>query len=616
VTPAAQHGVRACVALGIALAILALSPGGALAGTAAVSGSTLTYVAGPAEANDVRVSLESGVYTITDAGAAIGAGSGCNSVDSNRASCPAAGIILLDVQVGEQDDVVSVSASTSTFINGGVGNDTLVGGSGVDFLDGAPGNDTLGGGDAGDVLTGGRGADFLSGGSGAFDTASYHERVNGVIADIGGGANDGNSGDGPAGARDTIESDIENIAGGDGNDLLTGDGGRNSLWGGLGNDTLDGGDGDDSLTGDLGADSLSGGPGGGDAVNYLDSRTTGVTADIGGGADDGNSEDGPSGARDDIRSDVESINGSVYSDVLTGDGDANVLDGSDGHDTLNGLEGQDFLLGSDGGDILRGGANGDFLDGGLDDDSLLGDGGDDTLLQAGNTADGADFLSGGEGIDSADYSFRSTAVVADPGGGRDDGEDANGDGVAEELDEVGRDVEDLIGGSGNDTLTGDGRNNRLEGGAGTDSLNGHGGDDLFVSRDGAADSVACGDGQDSVTADNQDAVSADCEAVARAAVGETGRPAEAQPLQPPVPTPEASSLSAPPPAPLAAANETRRKACAGLKGRKLKRCKALARCKKLRGAKKRHCRALARCKGLKSAKRKSCLKKARRTRRK
>jgi Ca2+-binding RTX toxin-like protein len=603
------------VVFGIALAILALSPVAALASRAGVANSTLDYSAGTGERNDVRVSLASDTYTIVDTGAVITPAAGCNSVDAHRVTCPATGVSFLIVDARDQSDAVSVSvsASTSPIVQGGTGNDTLVGGAGADFLDGDAGNDILAGGDAGDVLTGGLGADTLSGGSGAFDTASYFNRGQGVVADIGGGANDGNPGDGPPGARDNIQSDIENIAGSQGNDVLTGDAGRNSLWGGLGRDILSGGDGDDSLSGDFGADSLSGGGGAGDVVNYVD-YSTGVVADIGGGTNDGNNDDGPAGARDDIHGDVESINGGAGSDVLTGDGDGNILDGSGGSDTLYGLEGEDFLFGSDGADALNGGPDGDLLDGGSEDDSLLGGGGDDTLLQPGGSPDGADALSGGDGTDRADYSFRTVAVVADPGGGRNDGEDTNGDRVADERDDISGDVENIAGGSGNDTLIGDDKNNRLEGGGGNDALNGRGGDDLLVSRDGVADSIVCGDGQDSVTADSQDAVSADCELVGSGTGGEAARPAESQPAQPPVPFP--APLSPLASSPLTAAGQTRGKACAGLKGRKLKRCKALAKCKKLKGAKKRRCRALARCRGLKSAKRKRCLKKARRVGRK
>jgi Ca2+-binding RTX toxin-like protein len=602
------------VVFGIALAVLVSSPVAASASRARViNGSALDYAAGSGESNDVNVSLDSGAYTITDSGAAITAGAGCGPVDSHRVRCSADGVGLVTVAARDQNDAVSVSVSTSTLIEGGLGNDTLVGGSGVDFLDGDAGNDILGGGESNDLLTGGFGADYLSGGGGGFDTASYFERGQGVVADIGGGANDGNGGDGAGGSRDNIESDVENIAGGGGNDVLTGDAGRNSLWGGGGGDSLRGEDGNDTLSGDAGADSLSGGAGTGDFVSYTDSdHTAGVVADIGGGPNDGNNNDGSPGARDDIHTDVEHLSGGIGDDVLSGDDHANILDGSGGGDSLNGLAGDDFLLGSDGSDSLNGGPDGDVLDGGFGDDNLSGEDGGDILLQSGSSPDGADAMSGGEGADRADYSFRSAAVVADPGGGQNDGGDANGDRVAEEGDNIGGDIEGITGGAGNDAITGDYNGNRLEGGGGSDALQGLGGDDLLVSRDGVADSVGCGDGQDSVTADGQDAVHTDCELVEREGAGSGGSAGSQSALPPgPLPTLTASGAASATPA-----LGTTRKACAGLKGKKLKRCKALARCKKLRGAKRKRCRALARCKGLKRAKRRSCLRKARRVGRK
>jgi Ca2+-binding RTX toxin-like protein len=63
-----------------------------------------------------------------------------------------------------------------------------------------------------------------------------------------------------AAVEDTLTG-IENVVGGSGNDILTGDAGANALDGGLGNDTLTGGGGNDTLTGGLGTDTLTGGAG-------------------------------------------------------------------------------------------------------------------------------------------------------------------------------------------------------------------------------------------------------------------------------------------------------------------------------------------------------------------
>src|SRR5438132_10427745 len=52
----------------------------ALAATASISGTTLTYVASPGEANVATISLDAGTYDIKDSGATITASFGCTSV--------------------------------------------------------------------------------------------------------------------------------------------------------------------------------------------------------------------------------------------------------------------------------------------------------------------------------------------------------------------------------------------------------------------------------------------------------------------------------------------------------------------------------------------------------
>ena len=82
--------------------------------------------------------------------------------------------------------------------------------------------------------------------------------------------------DGEAGEGDNIGTDIEHLVGGAGNDRLFGTAGTNTLNGGAGNDLLDGGAGADYLVGGSGTDT----------VDYS-ARSTPVTADPDGNADDG-----------------------------------------------------------------------------------------------------------------------------------------------------------------------------------------------------------------------------------------------------------------------------------------------------------------------------------------
>jgi hypothetical protein len=90
--------------------------------------------------------------------------------------------------------------------------------------------------------------------------------------------------------------------------------------------------------------------------------------------------------------------------------------------------------------------------------------------------------------------------------------------------------DEVTGGDGNDGLAGGDGDDSMDGGLGSDSLDGGPGADTLISRDGLADVVRCGDGDDIVDADTLDEVSADCETVMRTAteapsgVDEPGRP--------------------------------------------------------------------------------------------
>ncbi len=75
--------------------------------------------------------------------------------------------------------------------------------------------------------------------------------------------------------------------------------------------------------------------------------------------------------------------------------------------------------------------------------------------------------------------------------------------------------DEVSGGDGNDTLDGGAGDDVMSGDQGGDSLAGGGGADGITTRDGERDTVACGDGADTVDADTLDTVAADCESVTR-----------------------------------------------------------------------------------------------------
>ncbi|MBE2320592.1 lytic murein transglycosylase [Solirubrobacter sp. CPCC 204708] len=102
----------------------------------------------------------------------------------------------------------------------------------------------------------------------------------------------------------------------------------------------------------------------------------------------------------------------------------------------------------------------------------VGDGAGRDLVTGGGGADvflagaGNDTYAGGAGTDRVDFSARVAGVVVDLAAGSGEGDTFNG-------------VEDLVGGSGNDDLTGTGAANALDGGLGDDVLDGAGGADVL-----------------------------------------------------------------------------------------------------------------------------------------
>ena len=129
----------------------------------------------------------------------------------------------------------------------------------------------------------------------------------------------------------------------DGSDQVTNNTSLPSLLdGGSGPDVLRGGSGEDLLRGGRAADTLFGGSGGRDLASY-DDKKEGVTADIDVQPDDGDASDGPAGARDNVRGDVEGFVGSPHDDTFTGNAADNRMFGNRGADTFFGGGGSDTV---------------------------------------------------------------------------------------------------------------------------------------------------------------------------------------------------------------------------------------------------------------------------------
>ena len=147
-----------------------------------------------------------------------------------------------------------IGSDAGETLNGGLGNDTLSAGKGQDLELGGAGNDTF--------LEGStaNGSDQLRGGSGT-DTVSYAVRSAGVFVVI-----DATPNDGAFNEKDLVATDVENVIGSRGNDILKGSSAANTLTGGVGADKLYGLAGNDSLIAKDGKKDLVDGGAGGDRV--------------------------------------------------------------------------------------------------------------------------------------------------------------------------------------------------------------------------------------------------------------------------------------------------------------------------------------------------------------
>ena len=512
---------------------------------------------GGAGADTMAGGLGNDTYTVDDAGDSVNEnpGEGTDTVKTTLSSYTLGSNLenLTYTGAGDFTGTGNVLANTITgasgndSLDGGNGNDRLHGGSGTDTLSGGNGNDQLYGEDGNDSLYGGEGNDTLDGGAGndtmtggtgsdkfVFTAADGPSggAVLGEIADfsssdgdkidltfdaidggpvdpfsfIGSGAFAGVAGqlryaiDGSGGVNiegDTngdsladfsiavdgvsslVDSDFvthgidtdaasftlapttQNLiytgAGdfaGTGNGLanaITGNIGEDTLTGLAGNDTLDGGAGDDSLIGGLGNDTY-----------VVDSPSDLVVENPGEGTD---TELVTTAGTYTLADNVEKM-------TFTGAGDFSGIGNADGN-TIMGGDGNDTLYGAGGADRLAGGAGDDtyLVDDAGETVSEGGRAGSDTVLTtlanwtlSGNvenlTYTGPGFTGAGAGDFTGTGNSLANVIV---GGSGDDS---------------------LSGLKGDDTLMGGAGNDTLDGGAGKDEVAGGLGADRFVFKPG------------------------------------------------------------------------------------------------------------------------------------
>jgi Ca2+-binding RTX toxin-like protein len=285
---------------------------------------------------------------------------GGNGNDYIRGAAPQSeisGTAVNNIDGGSGDDILLGVGSANT-VRGGdgndwirvvngiawgdAGNDTIVGpgafsgpnlklnargNDGADFLAGSINSDTLSGDSGLDLLTGGDGDDWLY--TGADGGTAYGDAGNDVLVG---------------------DVDADTLAGGAGNDAFYGYAGRDWLSGEAGDDTLQAGDGDDVLFSGTGTNWLDGGAG--DDVIFTEGVSDQVFAGSG--------------------------HNYVYRNATSG---GVIVTGGAGIDEFVGGDGasNDTVLGSAGNDYLFGGAGNDLLQGGADNDVIIGQVGNDTL---------------------------------------------------------------------------------------------------------------------------------------------------------------------------------------------------------------------------------------------
>ena len=325
----------------------------------------------------------------------------------------------VDLDITKYDDELRLTVSFVNIENVETqgGSDSVTGNADDNYLNARGGSDTLNGRSGNDTLAGGKGYDsaiFISG------TDMYVNLDSGIsegegtdtlisIENVRTGAGD-----------DFIRgSDVGNVLeAGDGADKLVSQGGNDLLYSGGGDDQLFAGNGNDRVYGGDGFDLLS-----------FDEGVIDVTFSLA------------------VQRAQETNIGSVYAEQV---------------EAVAGTLGNDHISGNTQDNVLKGADGDDTLSGGVGSDTIYGDDGADTFIVI--SGDGDDQYFGGSGSDWLDFSnaalevrvnlTRSTQSVGTYGNDQFDS------------------IENIIGGTDDDTLIGNSDKNILNGGKGDDYLDG------------------------------------------------------------------------------------------------------------------------------------------------
>lgn len=324
-------------------------------------------------------------------------------VDDTKLEFRSAAVSHIQIFGNGGDDRIGVrdSVTQTTRIEGGNGNDWIVGSRQNDVLIGGRGDDRIQGGDGNDWLEGGTGDDGLSGGNGSdvVFAGQGDDRVRGgrgVDYLIGGSGNDeidGGAGDDwifgdatneyPAGYVDPVTYAIDFANTNRGRDALSGGSGNDIVLGGNSADRISGGDGNDLLIGGAGADRIGGGDGNDGILGDWRFRPSDMPDDVMAALVGGREAVARLVAVDPVEPDQVDLRGN-FDDQLYGGNGNDVIFGMQGDDLIRGGDGRDALFGGAGQDVMIGGAGSDYFNGGAGHDSIHArDGEVDTIFTDG-----------------------------------------------------------------------------------------------------------------------------------------------------------------------------------------------------------------------------------------
>jgi Ca2+-binding RTX toxin-like protein len=407
------------------------------------------------------------------------------------------------------------SASYSVLVSGApvtVESDVL---RGIENVIGSRLNETITGNEQENVLDGGLGNDTLIGGNG-IDTASFvsHDIVTAEFGTITIGAS-GADGSAryfilnPVGGPLLVEADVlggmENVTGSNQAETITGNEQANVIDGRGGNDTIDGGFGNDKLIGGDGTDTVSFASHD-SATGQIGTISLPSVFLIGGGIGAATYSIVVNGSSVVVESDLlisfENVSGSNQNETIMGNESGNVLDGRGGDDTLDGRQGNDTLNGGLGNDTLIGGVDDDTLNGGAGHNTVNGGTGNDTYVF---TLGAVDRYFDESGTDRVQIDSLTNLVRA-----RQVGSDLVVQMTSGSFTVVnhfrGNPVENLVTPDGRSVtlatvLTGGNGSGIISGGNGGETLDGRGGDDFLFAGNGS-DRLIGGDGNDQLTGGN------------------------------------------------------------------------------------------------------------------